>query len=262
MRANRVKAALQRGECVCGAFLTMIWSPGLVELIGGAGFDLVVLDDQHGWMNPETTAELIRTAENVGLTPLVRAPEIHPPTVAKFLDMGAQGIIFPGVASAEDARRAVASTRFEPEGTRSSCPSTRITGYTLDDWPTVYEQSKREILTILLVETRAGFDNLEAILAVEGIDVVLPGHFDLASSLGVAGQVDHPEVVQRVTRAKQLIRQRGITLCGWSLDEEALHRAAREGARMLWTSGTKLIADAFSGSAAAMRRAGEVSAAT
>ena len=254
MRDNRLKEKLTRGDVVCGAGMT-IMAPGLVELAGLAGFDFVVLDEQHGWMNPESTAGLVRAAEKAGLTSMVRVPEIHPPTVGKLLDMGAQGIAFPSVNTAEDARRAVASVRYEPYGTRGSCPTVRAADYSMSSWAEHYERSNRDIFTLLLIETREGFDNLEAITEVEGIDAVLLGPVDLSSSLGVPGQVDHPEVVRRVEWARRLVLDRGLVLCAFSLEFDSILRSAREGTRMFWLSGTKILAEALSESVAAVRRA-------
>ena len=254
MRENQVKHLLAAGEVVCGAGLT-IMSPALVELIGLAGFDYVILDEQHGWMNPESVADMIRASENAGLTPMVRVPEIHSPTVGKFLDLGAQGIVFPNVNNAGDAKRAVDSVRYEPFGTRGSCPTVRAADYSMTDWLEHYEASNRGIFTLLLIETRAGFDNLESILEVEGIDSVLLGPFDLSSSLGVPGQVDHPEVVGRIRRAQNLVRRSGVTICSWSLEFDSVIRAAEDGARMFWLSGTKMLADALRQNVDTVRRA-------
>ncbi len=254
MRENRVKSLLASGDVACGAGLT-IMSPALVELIGLAGFDFVILDEQHGWMNPESVADMIRASENAGLTPMVRVPEIHSPTVGKFLDLGAQGIVFPNVNNDADARRAIASVRYEPLGTRGSCPTVRAADYSITDWLQHYQASNREIFTLLLIESRAGFDNLESILEVEGIDSVLLGPFDLSSSLGVPGQLDHPEVVRRLQLAQDLLRRSEITICSWSLEFDSVIRAAEQGARMFWLSGTKIIADALRQKAATVRRA-------
>ena len=254
MRENRLKNTLERGDLACGAGLT-IMAPGLVELVGLAGFDFVILDQQHGWANLETTAELVRTAENVGLTPIVRVPETHSPTVGRFLDMGAQGIAFPEVGSAEEARRAVASVRYEPHGTRGSCPTTRAADYSMSSWVEHYARSNRDIFTLLLIETREGFDNIDAIVDVEGIDAVLLGPVDLSSSLGVPGQVDHPEVVSRVERARRLVLDRGLVLCGFSLEFDSVLQSARRGTRMFWISGTKVLAQALSDTVASVRRA-------
>ena len=254
MRENQVKRLLAAGEVVCGAGLT-IMSPALIELIGLAGFDYVILDEQHGWMNPETVADMIRASENAGLTPMVRVPEIHSPTVGKFLDLGAQGIVFPNVNNAGDAKRAVDSVRYEPFGTRGSCPTVRAADYSMTDWLEHYEASNRGIFTLLLIETRAGFDNLESILEVDGIDSVLLGPFDLSSSLGVPGQVNHPEVVSRLRRAQNLLRRSGVTICAWSLEIDSVVRAAEDGARMFWLSGTKMLADALRQNIDTVRRA-------
>jgi 4-hydroxy-2-oxoheptanedioate aldolase len=254
LRENRLKAAVERGDVVCGAGLT-IMAPALVELVGLAGFDFVVLDEQHGWMNPETTVGMVRAAETVGLTPMVRVPEIDPPLVGKFLDMGVQAVAFPGVGSAQDARKAVASVRYEPHGTRGSCPTVRAAGYSVSGWTEHYRRSNRDIFTMLLIETREGFDNLDEIVAVEGIDALLLGPFDLSSSLGVPGQVDHPEVVRRVQEGRRIALDRGVVLCGFGLEFDSILHMAREGTRMFWISGTIVLARALNDSVAAVREA-------
>ena len=252
MNDNKVKHILENGKKSYGVGLN-IMAPGLVELIGLSGFDFVILDDQHSWMDYFSAADLIRTAENVGLTPMVRVSDVRSPTIGKMLDLGAQGIIFPNVNTADDAKKAVESVKYEPYGTRSSCPTVRSVGYSSDRWEEHYEHANRNIFTLMIIESREGFDNIEDILDVEGIDAVLLGPFDLSSSLGIPGQVGHPEVIERVVKSKKIIADRGLILCDWNLEFDPKSNLDDSHAQMFWFSGTKIFHDALRGYVAQIR---------
>ena len=117
LRRNALKQALQKGRPVAGLFCSTP-APLVVEMIGCAGFDFVILDTEHVLVNPETLANMIRAAEGVGLAVLLRIPAGSPDTILPALDAGAQGVVVPRVTRAEDIARAVQASRYHPHGCR------------------------------------------------------------------------------------------------------------------------------------------------
>src|SRR5688572_23684996 len=118
MRPNRLKAALATGQTQVGSILAQFRSPEIVRIYKAAGFDWVFVDTEHGGFDIETVQDVCRVATVSGLTPLVRVPDIQYALVARALDCGAEGIIFPRVELPEVLERAVSWTRFPPVGTR------------------------------------------------------------------------------------------------------------------------------------------------
>ena len=134
LQINQLKRALADGKTVFG-LLNSIPSPLLVEMIGYAGFDFVILDMEHVCLNPETLENMVRAAECAGITPLVRVPNAAPDAILRALDCGAQGIVVPHVRTAAEAVQAVAASRYAPLGTRGISGG-RTTGFGTLDLPT------------------------------------------------------------------------------------------------------------------------------
>jgi len=177
--------------------------PAMIEAMGHAGFDFVILDMEHGPNGLETLQHLIRAAEVSGLLPFVRTRPGNTELVGMALDVGAAGVQAPQVTTAEEAKAVVAAAKFAPQGERGVCRYVRAAAYSAIP-AADYFPLANEALTIVQLEGKRALDNLEAILAVPGLDVVFVGPYDLSQSLGVPGQVDHPSVtacVQRIVAA-------------------------------------------------------------
>ncbi len=211
LQTNRLKRALADGKTVFG-LLNSIPSPLVVEMIGYAGFDFVVLDMEHVCLNPETLENMVRAAECAGITPLVRVPNAASDVILRVLDCGAQGVVVPHVRSAAEAAQAVAASRYAPLGTRGISGG-RTTGFGTTDLTTYLARANSEIMVVAMIEDRAGVDALDAILAVPGIDMVLEGAIDLSQSYGVPGQAQHPIVQDAIESIATACAARGIPFC-------------------------------------------------
>lgn len=185
LQTNHLKRALAEGKTVFG-LLNSIPSPLLVEMIGYAGFDFVILDMEHVCVNPETLENMVRAAECAGVTPLVRVPSAAPDVILRALDCGAQGVVVPHV---------------------------RTAGFGTIDLATYLARANSEIMVVAMIEDCAGVDNLDAILSVTGIDMVLEGAIDLSQSYGVSGQAQHPIVQEAIERIAAGCAARGIPFC-------------------------------------------------
>jgi 4-hydroxy-2-oxoheptanedioate aldolase len=211
MRTNNILAKMRSGEKACGVSFSFA-SPDLIELAGIAGFDYVFLDGEHGPFTVETIESLCRAADAAGLTPIARVPDTSLPTILRYLDRGVMGVMGPHVCTGADAQRLADGCRFTPRGKRSF-GSGRGTYFGV---PAPRGESMRQIddemLVIALLEDVEALENLSDLLAVEGIDFFSFGPNDLAQSMGLTGQPDHPEVKAAMSRATDRIHKAGKKL--------------------------------------------------
>lgn len=155
----------------------------MVEMIGVAEFDFVIIDTEHVLINPETLENMIRAAEAANVTPLVRVADSGPGTILRVLDSGAQGVVVPHVQSREQAECIVRFSRYHPLGTRS-LNSGRPGAFGKGDLVAYMERANEEIMVIPMIESREGVEQADDILSVAGIDMVLEGAADLSQSYG------------------------------------------------------------------------------
>lgn len=193
-KPNRVIAALSEGRKAYGYNLVFP-SPWIVEILGALDFDYVWIDGEHGPFDLAAIEETCRTAELYDVTPIARVPNIEQSTILRYLDRGVQGIMGPHICTGEDAEQLVRACYFGPLGERSF-GGNRGTGYEVEfiNREADYKESNDNMLVGALLEDRASVDNLDDILAVEGIDYFGIGLNDFAQGLGYPGGADHPEV--------------------------------------------------------------------
>lgn len=172
---------------------TQFTDPDVIDLLGAAGFDFTIIDCEHGAFGIETTVHLVRACEAAGVAPLVRVPHGDTTMAYKALDAGAAGILSPGIASADEARRMVDATRFAPQGTRGACPIVRAASHSARAWPAVVQQ-QAGVGVIAMIETRDGVAQARAICATPGLAALMVGPFDLSVSLGHGGDLTAPEL--------------------------------------------------------------------
>jgi len=203
---NPFKAALGSGRCQIGLWLSL-GDASVAELASLTGFDWVVIDGEHG---PNRLRDVLEQLRAVGEAahPIVRLRDDNRAEIKQMLDIGAQTILIPMIESGEQARQAVRSTRYPPQGVRGVAPAlARASGYgaIMDYIHTANDQ----ICVIVQVETRAGIAALDDILAVEGVDGVFIGPLDLAADMGHLGRPDAPEVRAVIDDTLDRIRAAG-----------------------------------------------------
>lgn len=206
MPAQSIRQRLQTGETVLGTMMFEFNTTGVARIAAAAGAEFAVFDMEHTGWSVETIRMLIATTPRPELVPIVRIPACEYHFVARVLDMGARGIMVPMVESVEQARRLVESAKYPPEGRRGAAFTIAHDGYRNDPIPEVMASANADGLLIAQIETAAGLDNVEQIAAVPGIDVLWIGLFDLTSSLGIPGQLQHPRTqaaIERVLAACQ-----------------------------------------------------------
>lgn len=238
---DRLPAMLRGGQRLRGIF-NSIPHPAIVEMCGYAGFDFVVIDNEHGSGNLETTENMLRAARASGIAPVVRCMRHDIPRV---LDMGASGVQIPMVDSAEEARDLVQQVRYPPVGRRGSAFSPRAAGYGAFPGAAHTQRSDQAIALIVMVETPQAIDNAGAIAAVPGIDAVFIGPNDLSHAMGHGSNWKAAPVQAAIERGLRAIAAAGN--CGGvlALTPEDEDRCADWGARYFATVTTSLFTQAL-----------------
>ncbi|HRY26118.1 MAG: aldolase/citrate lyase family protein [Geminicoccaceae bacterium] len=212
MPPNRIREANAAGRKAVG-FLMNFPSPCIVELLGRqGGFDFAYADGEHGAFDLRDLEEHCRACDLVGLTPIARIPEISRGTVGRFLDRGMRGIIAPHVDTAADARRLVEYCRFHPEGSRSYGAG-RAEGLGVGvDLERHCRHWNANVLVGVMIESQTAIDNLDALLAVDGIDCFMIGANDFAQGLGYPGQPAHPAAIAAAAEVAARVRAAGKSM--------------------------------------------------
>lgn len=203
MRENSVKKALKAGQLQIGCGFTQLRSPEVARVLAAAGFHWTFIDAEHGPFDIATLQDICKAATATGsLTPIVRVADMQYALVARALDCGAQGVVFPRVESPELLARAISWTKFPPMGVR---------GFGLGPWQFEYERVtlaeaaehfNRNTMVVLQIETATAVERRDELLSVPGIDAVMIGPVDLSISLGVPGNFEHPKMIQAMERIR------------------------------------------------------------
>src|SRR5258706_6982356 len=210
MRTNQVKQNLRAGKLQLGTGFGQFRSPEIPKMLAAAGFQGAFLDTEHGGFDLETVQDICRVSVMAGLSPIVRVADLQYSLVARALDCGAQGIIFPRVESAELLARAVSWTKFPPAGVRGYGLTAVQIDYANATFAQVIEHMNANTLVVMQIETQRALDMREELLAVPGIDAVMVGPADLSISLGVPGEFQHPKMVQAMEAIRDTCIRRGI----------------------------------------------------
>lgn len=206
MPQNRFKRALAAGTPQIGLWMSLA-SQAATEVAAGAGFDWLLLDMEHSPNELPDIAHHLRAAEGGTAEPVVRVPWNEPVIVKRLLDIGARTLLFPFVQSADEARRAVAATRYPPQGIRGFAGTTRANRYgRIAGYP---QKAAAEICVLVQCETRKAVADIAAIAAVDGVDGIFIGPSDLAADMGHLGNTQHAEVQAAILDAGKRIRATG-----------------------------------------------------
>jgi 4-hydroxy-2-oxoheptanedioate aldolase len=219
--ANRFKHGLAAGRLQIGLWCSLCSSIA-AEIVSDSGFDWLLLDTEH---SPNELPDLLSALQAVAVgsaTPIVRPAWNDIVLIKRVLDIGAQTVLLPYVQNADEARRAVAATRYPPAGVRGVTGSGRAARYgRVADY---LKKADGEICVLVQVETRTALDQLEAIAAVAGVDGVFIGPSDLAASLGHIGNPQHPEVQAALEDAARRLKAVGKPAGILTVSEEEARR--------------------------------------
>lgn len=247
-----LKERLKAGETVFGTFYKLN-APIALEMIGWAGFDFVVADCEHSPIGYESVENIIRTAENVGLAPIVRVPSASEEHIFHALDSGAAGVQIPNMTRVEQFREAVSACKYHPLGTRGLSRGTRNAMFGFwDEAVRPYVQAANEkSLVAVHIENKAMADRAEEICQIPEIDVVFVGPADMSQSMGIPGRSKDPRVVETalnvIRAAEKYGKAGGIAVTGQADMEMYIQNGARY---ILYSSDAALFARSLKSAAA------------
>jgi 4-hydroxy-2-oxoheptanedioate aldolase len=203
---NHFKHAIAAGQQQLGLWSSLS-SNYTVEVIAGSGFDWILIDTEHSPNDLESVLAQLQAAAPYPTHPIVRVAWNDTVLIKRYLDAGVQSLLVPFVQNADEARAAVAATRYPPLGVRGVAGTTRANRF--GRVPDYARRAHEELCVLLQVETRQALDNIEEICAVEGVDGVFIGPADLHASLGHTGETGNPAVVPMIEDAIRRIRKAG-----------------------------------------------------
>ena len=233
---NPVKTKLKGGGVALGLSIRLSRSADVVRIAKASGHDFIFVDCQHSLFNLETIGHMAQTALAVGVAPVVRVRSVEDPDVSLLLDNGVTGIVYPDVNTADEARRGVDRAKFAPIGKRSVSGGYPFFDYRAvplsDSVPAMNEAT----LVVCMIETLEGLENVEAIAAVPGVDVIHMGTNDLLVNMGKAGKFEDPQIIEAQARVNAACEANGIYAgCGGNRDVARQAAAIRGGSRFLTT---------------------------
>lgn len=231
---NRLKRALAVGQKQIGFWLTLA-SPNATEIAATAGFDWLLIDMEHSPNDLNDVIHHLRAAVGGTAEPVVRIPWNDPVTVKRVLDIGVRSLMFPYVQSVEEAKRAVASTRYPTAGIRGIAGTTRATVYgRVKDY---VKSAAGEICVVVQAETPKAIDAGADIAKVEGVDCVFIGPNDLSASMGHIGNTGAPDVQAAISRGLERIRAGGKAAGILEFKEESARKYLAAGFQMIAVGG-------------------------
>lgn len=209
---NLAKMKLKNGGKLLGTFFSM-GNPSAMECLGYTGMDFAIIDTEHGPFDTESAMGLVRAAESVGLSPFMRIADVSHKEIQRAVDMGVQGLIIPCLRSLEDMRKLVDLAKFPPVGNRGFIKG-RGSGFGYQPWARVsvaeYMAACNDRLLLLpQCETLECYRQIEQVLAIDGIDGIFIGPFDLSISLGMPGDFDNPEFKAAVAAILKACKKAG-----------------------------------------------------
>jgi 2-keto-3-deoxy-L-rhamnonate aldolase RhmA len=214
-----IRDSILAGEQVLGTMIFEFFSPGIPQLLCHAGCKYVLYDMEHTGIGFETLKAQVAHCRGLPIVPMARVPRGEYHFLARALDIGMQGLMIPMVESADEAARIVEATRYPPMGRRGAAFGFAHDGYSGGDPAEKIARANAEITVIAQIETEHGLENVDAIAATPGIDVLWLGHFDLANFLGIPGEFQNPVFLDAVQAVVAAARRHGKGLGFMPADE-------------------------------------------
>ena len=196
MRANPLRAGVERGELQIGTWVNLVRNPAILTLLKAAGLDFARVDMEHSTPSMETIANMALLARALDFPITVRPPKANREWITRLLDVGVWNLHCPQVENARHAAEIVAASRYAPRGLRGNAGHSPATDY--DTTGTAAERrafANQQVFVTVMFETGAAFDDLDEIAAMDGIDALTIGPADLAQDLGVFGSPDQARVL-------------------------------------------------------------------
>jgi 2-dehydro-3-deoxyglucarate aldolase/4-hydroxy-2-oxoheptanedioate aldolase len=233
MKPNAIKNDVLAGKPVAGAMVFEFFSPGMSAILANAGCRFVLYDMEHTGLGFETLKWLFASCRGLPIEPMVRVPRGEYTWLARALDLGARGVMIPMVESEEHAKAIVQACRYPPVGRRGAAFGFAQCDYLGGDVGEKIRKYHERTLIIAQIETERGLDQVEKIAAVDGIDVLWVGHFDLSNFMGIPARFDDPRFDAAMRKVAHVARQRGKAAGFMATDAAWIARARDMGFTMI-----------------------------
>jgi 2-keto-3-deoxy-L-rhamnonate aldolase RhmA len=195
-----------------GHFVVEFATPGIGHIMKSAGCDFTLFDLEHSGFGFETVKSTLRYFEAAGLPAIVRVPSKEYHHIARAMDMGAEGLMLPMVGNVDEVRHIVNSMKYHPVGRRGVALQVAHDRYRPGAVADKFAAANERTTLFCQIETAEGVENAEAMAAIEGVDCLWVGHFDLSVSLGIPGQFDHKDFKRAIERTIAATRKHGKAL--------------------------------------------------
>lgn len=230
---NRVKIAIKNNKAVFGPIIQTINSSTLIPLLNVAGFDFIYLDMEHGPFSMAQIGDMCMLARAFGIVPIVRPPSHRRDHLTRPLDAGAMGLLVPQVNNVVEAHAIVNCVKYHPMGERGFSSRGAHTGYQSMDVSEMISKANQDILIGIMIESVKGVENIEDIIAVEGIDLIVIGRGDLSQDLGLPGELDSELVRDSVDRVLDVCNKRSMPVGIICFDTPSAQSWLKRGVQML-----------------------------
>lgn len=235
---NHLKKLLETGKAAIGAQLRF-GVPAIAELFGAAGFDWILIDTEHAPQTPTSVQAQLQGIGCTEATSIVRVAKNDPDLIKLYLDMGAMGVVVPFINTAEEARQGALACRYPPDGVRGWGPH-RAAKYGLDS-ETYTAEINNQVMYIPIIESAEAVENIEKILAVDGVDSFIIGPVDLSISLNVPFDYENRKFQQALRKtlkvAEQIGKPAGIGVYGSPFDPTSARHHIQSGFRLILVGG-------------------------
>ncbi len=191
---NIAKKKIQNGELCLGVGLRQSRTVDIGKIMKTSGYDWLFIDMEHNSMGIDIASQISVSAQDAGITPLVRVPDFAHHHATRVLDCGAQGVVFPHVDDAETVKKLVSNCLYPPKGHRSMTGVLPQLDFKKEPIANVSKIINDDIIVVIMLESPKGIENVEEIASIKGVDVVLIGTNDLCMEMGIPGQYDHKDV--------------------------------------------------------------------
>lgn len=256
LRDNPVRAALKAGKVSIGTMVFEFFSPGMPRLLATTGVEFAIYDMEHTNLSFETLRVLTAGSRGPSPVPMVRVPKAEYSNLARALDNGALGVMVPNVVSGEEAELVARSCKYPPVGKRGAGFGMGHDDYERGDVAEKIAALNERTMIIAQIESVEGLANLDEIAAVEGIDVLWVGHFDLTISMGIPAKFDDPRFLDAIDRVAEVATKRGLAAGINADDIETCKKWIDRGYRAIaYSADHRLVASGLTTGVEALRRA-------
>lgn len=241
---STLKRKLKNGEVALGAFVKLN-SPSIVEMMSLAGFDFIIVDCEHSCFGYPDVEDLVRTADGVGLSSVVRLRGPAEEHILHALDSGAGGVQIPGLTTAQEVKAAVEYTKYYPSGIRGLSFNQRAAHYGIGDKNAYLKESNENTTVVVHVENKTMAEQVEELCQIPQLDVLFVGPQDLSQSLGKPGQPGDPAVVAVIEKVFATALKAGKRVGIYAGSEAVLEKYIQMGATYIaWKSDVTIFANA------------------